>query len=272
MTTKDTALTTKDPAALTTVDYASMIVSERPKGVDSGELGNEGIGRDDITLPRLAIAQKMSPEIDETQAAKYIAGLKFMDLFNSMTKKVYGKGPLNFVIIRRMDPRWIEFNPISEGGGIKDWHVPAGDERTQFGADGEKPAATMFLDYMILLLNDLGADPLDNVMALSLKSSGIKAAKHLNFLVGARGKKQICKGVYEVTTTSDTDKKSGGVYAVYNFKNAGWLKPDTPLEALAVEMFESWKGRDVAIDAEATLDDATDFDPEKLERQATADM
>src|SRR5678816_4271524 len=253
-------------AALVPASFTDMITAERPSGVDEGILGSEGIGQDDITIPRLAVAQKMSPEIDETVVAKYIKDLKFMDLFNSMTKKVYGKGPLHFVILKRLDPRWIEYFPISEGGGIKDRHVYAGDPRTEFGRDGEKPVATMFLDYMILLLNDLGADPMDNVMALSLKSSAIKAAKHLNFLVGARGKKQICKGVYEVTTGSDTDKKSGGVFAIYKFKNAGWLKEGTPLETMAVEMFDAWKDRETRIDEEGVnvpdVDDSMGANPE----------
>jgi len=264
--------TTKDAPLAVSAGFQDMIVAERPKGVDEGVLGSEGIGRDDFTLPRLGLAQKMSPEIDPT-SPKVIPGLAFTDLFNSLSKKVYGKGPVHFVILKRYDPRWIEFNPINEGGGIKDRDVRAGDPRTEFGPDGEKPLATMFYDFLVLNLSDLdAADPIQSVIALSLKSSGIKAAKHLNFLVKQRGPKQICKGVYELTTGSETDKKTGGVYAVYKFKNAGWLKPASPLEALAVEMFEAWKDRAVDIDVDTTQDD-TGFDPEKLERQAaTADM
>jgi hypothetical protein len=247
-------------------EFGSMITAERPTGKDEGQLGTEGITRDDIMIPRVGLAQKMSPEIDAT-SPKYIENLKFMDLFNSLSKQIYGTGPLHFVILRRDDPRWIEFNPLEEGGGIKDRDVPSDDPRTEFGPNGEKPVATMFYDFIVLLLTGLSAgDPLQNVMALSLKGSGIKAAKQLNMLVQQRGPKKICKGVYEVRTSHDLDKKSGGVYAIYKFKNAGWLKPDSPLEKMAIEMFEAWKDREVEIDRGA--DDADEFDPAKFEGDA----
>jgi hypothetical protein len=243
-----------------------LITLDRPDGSDEGLLGNEGIGRDDVLIPRLGLAQKMSPEIDSTNAEKYIDGLKFMDLFHSLTKQVYGRGPLHFVILRRDDPRWIEFNPLEEGGGIRDRNVPAEDPRTQFGPNGEKPVATMFYDYIVLLLNGLDlSSPLENVIALSLKSSGVKAAKHLNFLINQRGKKMIYKGVYEVSTSHETDKKSNGVYAIYKFKNAGWLPAGSGVERLAGELFESWKDREANIDrgqSAEEIDDSMAANPE----------
>ena len=257
-----------DALALTGLE--GMISTARPEGADSGVLGNEGIGREDILMPRLGIAQKMSPEIDMTNA-RYIEGLQFTDMFNSVTKQVYGKGPIHFLILRRYDPRYVEFKPIEEGGGIVDRDVPADDPRTKFGPNGEKPVATMFYDYVILMLNGLNfEEPLANVIGFSLKSSGIKAAKHLNFLINQRGKKLICKGLYTVTAGYEVDKKSQGTYAVYKIKNAGWVSPGTALEKLAVELFESWKDRDVNIDRDAHAEEGdASFTPEQYE-QATA--
>lgn len=247
------------PAAL-----GDMITFERPAGADEGTLGNESIGRSDILMPRIGLAQKTSHEIDSTDA-KYIEGLAFMDLFHSTKKTKLGKGPLHLVILRRDEPRWIEFNPIEEGGGIRDMDVHAGDPRTKFGPDGGKPIATEFHDFIVLLLTGLDpADPLDSIAALSLKSSGIKAAKHLNFLVTLRGPKLICKGVYVVTTGYDTDKKSGSTYATYKFANAGWLKPDSPIEKMAIELFEAWKERKVEFEREEVpeIDDSMKANPE----------
>lgn len=242
-----------------------MILSERPAGEDTGTLGNEGIGRDDILMPRLGLAQKMSYEIDATNQNRYIEGLKFMELFNSVTKKNYGTGPLHFVVLRRDDPRWIEFNPLEEGGGIKDRDVPPDDPRTQW-VNGEKPVATMFYDFIVLLLTDFDPqEPLQNVIALSLKSSGIKAAKHLNFLIQQRGDKLVCKGVYELTTGHDTDKKSGGVYAIYKVRNAGWLKPDSDIEKLAIQMFNTWKDAPAPKIDRGDEDDS--FDTAAMERE-----
>ena len=96
-----------------------LITAERPSGIDEGDLGNEGMTREDILMPRLGLAQKMSPEIDPTNQEKYIEGLQFTDLFNSLTKARYGKGPLYFSILRRDQPRYVEFTPIDQGGGIE---------------------------------------------------------------------------------------------------------------------------------------------------------
>lgn len=266
---KDLATTT---ATTATKDIATipkglegMISLDRPEGKDEGTLGNESIGRKDILMPRLGLAQKMSPEIDPTSIGRYIEGLQFTDLFHSLSKKIIGKGPVYFVILRRDHPRWIEFNPINEGGGIKDPDVRSGDPRTIFGADGEKPIATEFHDFIVLLLNEFNpSDPMANIVALSLKSSAIKAAKHLNLLIQMRGPKIICKGVYELTTGHETDKKTNGVYAIYKFGNAGWLKPSSPIEKIALEMFEAWKDRKVEYEREPGDEG---FDPEQIERQ-----
>lgn len=248
-----------------------MISTERPAGADEGTLGSEGMTKEDILMPRLGLAQKMSPEIDPTNAARYIAGLQFTELFHSISKKNYGKGPVYFTILRRDRPRYIEFNPIDQGGGIKDMNVPPGDQRTQFttGTNGErvKPVATMFYDYIVLLLNDLNmADPMQNIVALSMKSSGIKAAKQLNLLIQQRGKKLLCKGVYKLTTNSATDKKTQGVYAIYEVNNAGWLVPDSDVEKLAISQFHAWEDKSVIIDRdvtpEADPDDSMAANPE----------
>src|ERR1017187_5747572 len=133
-----------------------MMTLDRPEGKDEGDLGNEGIGREDILMPRIALAQKMSPEIDPTNVARYIEGLQFMDMFHSVSKQNLGKGPLHFVILRRDDPRWIEWVPREQGGGIKDMDVRKGDPRTKF-TGAEKPVAAKYLDYIVLLLT--GFDP-----------------------------------------------------------------------------------------------------------------
>lgn len=242
-----------------------MMTLDRPEGKDEGILGNEGIGRGDVLIPRIGVAQKMSPEVDPT-SARCIADLKFCDLYHS-TRKAKLPQPLHFVILRRDDPRWIEFNPLDQGGGIRDMDVRAGDPRTKF-VGGEKPIATEFHDFIVLILTGIdSANPLDSIAALSLKSSGIKAAKHLNFLINLRGPKLICKGVYELTTGHETDKKTQGVYATYKFKNAGWLKPDSPIERLAIELFEAWKDRKVELDREP----GDDFDPAAIEGEGAVD-
>ncbi len=264
--------------ALTTIlpGMEGMISTQRPEGSDEGQLGNEGIGRDDITIPRLALAQKTSPEIDST-SARFIEGLKFTEMFGSLSKKNYGEGPVFFSILRRDKPRYVEFIPLTEGGGVRNPNVsptlPDGSPNpdTQFGEidpvtkRSKKPIATKFYDFIILVLNGLDFnDPMQNVMALSLKSSAIPVAKQLNLYIQQRGKKKLYKGLYELRTGYDIKDKN--TFAVYKVKNAGWLKPDTAVEKLAEEMFENWKDKTINIDLETEHDD-TSFDTAAMDNE-----
>lgn len=249
-----------------------MISTQRPEGVDTGDLGYEHIGKEDILIPRLALAQKTSPEIDPT-SPRFIEGLQFTDLFNSVGRSKYGKGPLHFVILRADRPRFVEFIPLAEGGGVRDPNVPADDPRTKFGAidpatnKSAKPIATKFYDFIVLLLNDLDFnDPMKNVMGLSMKSTAIKVAKQLNLLITQRGKKALYKGVYELST--DSDKNALGAFAIYKVKNAGWLTAGSAAENMASEMWNGWKDRQVKIDLETEHPEGdTSFDPVELEKQ-----
>ncbi len=72
-----------------------------------------------------------------------------------------------------------------------------------------------------------------------------------------------------MTTGHETDKKTQGVYATYKFTNAGWLKPDSPIEKLAIELFEAWKDRRVEFEREA---DPDSFNPADIERGAASEM
>lgn len=278
MAKKDEALVKQEDASLANLE--SMITTSRPEGADEGILGNEGIGEDDILLPRIGLAQKTSPELDPT-SPRYMEGVQFTNLFGSLSGKNYKQGPIFFSVLRRDDPRFVELIPVAEGGGVRNPKVPPTlpdgtiNPLTQFGeidpATGrsKKPIATMFYDFICLILNDIDFnDPVENVTALSFKSSALKVAKQLNMYINQRGPKKIYKGVYELRSGSET--KGGNTYAVYKVKNAGWLKPDSDIEKLAGAMFESWKTREANIDVttEQTREPgADDFDTAAMDAQ-----
>jgi hypothetical protein len=187
MATKTTSTTTKTPEvvqgkadlpAIKSDQTALANLQEVPeylRDVDSAE-GTEGLTKEDMIMPRLALAQKMSPEVDP-ENAKFIEGLEVGDLFNSVHKTIYPE-PIEFVVLKKEPPRYVEFRPLDEGGGIIDMNVPANDPRTMFtrGADGKpvKPVATKFYDFVIMLL------PSMELIGLSFKSTGLKAAKFIN--------------------------------------------------------------------------------------------
>jgi hypothetical protein len=215
--------------------------------------GTEHLTQEDIQMPRLAIAQGLSPELQENNA-KYIPELKLGQMFNNLTGDIYGKGPIEFVIVRADRPRYIEFIPREQGGGIADMDVAPDDERTRFrkDADGKTlpPIATKFYDYVIMML------PSMEPIALSMKGKSLKAAKSLNALIKLRNK-PIFEGKYKVSAVSETNAK--GTYGVYQVRNSG--EPDKETKEQAEMMFNMLRGKNIQFEREPGDDDADDFPP-----------
>lgn len=248
-------------------DLAAMVTVTRPE--QEGEGPPSHIGPGDIRMPRLALAQKTSKEIDPGEAGRFIEGLRFTEMFHSGDGRRWGNGPVLFCVLRSDPPRHIEFRPMDQGGGVLDMDVAPHDPRTKFTTDeGGKsvpPKATKFYDFMVMVLNGFDpADPMNNVMALSLKSTAIKVAKDLNKLITFRGKKDLFRGVYRLE--SGSDKNAKGSFAVYKVSNAGWLQEGTPAFAAAEEMWGALKNARIVVDREQPNPD----DPADLEREEAA--
>lgn len=220
----------------------------------SQETGAEHLTRDDIQMPRLALAQQMSPELVPGDA-KFIDGLMFGTMFNNLTQQIYGTS-VEFCVLRADAPRYIQF--ADDNKTILDMDVPANDPRTQFGPNGAKPAAMKFYNFVIMLL------PSRELVALSLKSTGIKTAKQLNGLIAARGNVKIFAGKYLLGTSTQQNTK--GRFAIFTLKNAGWL-PDKDTYDYAEQAFHGLRDKVIVIDHEADS-----FDTEAMDAQAAGGM
>jgi hypothetical protein len=255
---KNTELAKTEPAG-------SMM--ERPAFLSKDDhRGSEHIAQEDLQLPRIAIAQGLSPELIEGNA-KYIDGLKMGHMFNNLTGELYNKGPIEFVVVRADPPRWVEFIPRDEGGGVADLNVPPDDPRTQFTRDEEgksvPPVATKFYDYVILML------PSKEPIALSMKGKALKVARQLNALIKLRNA-PIFAGKYVLTSTLESNSK--GTYGVPQIRNAGWV--DEQLYKLAEGVYESIKSKNLVIDRDPGEDDM-EFPTDEAPIEAathTADM
>lgn len=223
----------------------------RPDFLPAGDVtGTEHIGKEDIQMPRLVLAQKMSPEVDDSDA-KRIEGLKPGDIFNGLTKEILGRGPMPFYIIRADRPRFVEFIPREEGGGVADPNVPADDPRTQFGPNGEKPVATKFYDFIIML------EKTGELVALSFKSTGLKVAKQLNALVKLRNA-PIYAGRYNLISVDTQNSK--GKFAIFHVANAGWAGSAEQVENLK-SFHEALATKDLNIQRDDRPDEDLDFPP-----------
>jgi len=249
------ALATTGPNDLMKIEG---VVAERPDEVKVGDrTGTENITRDDMQMPRLGIAQSLSPERDESDP-KFIEGLIEGNMFNNLTKQIYGNGPVPFIIVRSDRPRWVEFVPRELGGGVKDPNVPANDPRTAFQADGKPPIATKFYDFVIMLL------PSREIVSVSFKGTGLKIARQLNALIAMRGT-AVFTGVYALSTIMTKNAK--GRFAIPQVKNAGFASGE--LLDYAKKTFAAVADKAIKFEEELPAD-ADTFDAEVLERESVA--
>lgn len=212
-------------AAMATVD-----------GADRSDVrGKEGIDSSDVVLPFLAICQKTSPQL-ESDSPKYIEGVKFLDLFNSLTSEVYEQ-PVEFIPLV-LNKHAIEFNPFEDGGGIKDRNVRWDDPRCEFNGD-DKPTATRFYDWAVLLV------PSMELIVLSFKSTNMTVAKQLNQFIQMRQGPAFA-GKYKVKVIGASNQY--GKFGKLSVQPAG--KPDQDAYDYAAQVYASIQGKNLVVDHE----------------------
>jgi len=234
------------PAESTEVGPVDMSMARPDWLPKDSYIGTEGIGKEDARLPRIALAQKGTPEADPDDP-RYIEGIIPGTFFNSLTKDVLANKttPILFTIIRQDKPRWIEFIPMLEGGGVRDFDVKIGDPRTKFtkGQDGKSvpPLATKFYEWVVVI--KFGGTMIP--VGLSMKGMSLKTALDLNGLILNR-RADLFAGVYELNRAPEKNAK--GSYFIYTVKNAGWVSRD--LYATFKSLYETFKDKEVSIDRE----------------------
>lgn len=250
----ETALEKRGPVAL----------AERPSFIKEGDLrGTENIGSNDIKPPALRIAQSGTPQTKRAEGAVYIQGLQEGMLFNSLSREIFGEGPISLVVINQLGHRHVEFAPKSEGGGVLDFNVPDGDPRTDFTEgviDGKKvrlkPAATKFYDYLVFVVLP-ERSPI--MMTMSLKSTQLKKAVDLNTLLKT-SKLPSFAFLFNVSTMPE--KRGGNSFYGWRFDAAGYVG-DEHLYREASDLYDKMKGKKIEVETEgadpAPADDEIPF-------------
>jgi hypothetical protein len=214
------------------LDYAKLTedlapVEARPEGL--GVEGLEGIRADEMKLPRLAIAQGLSPQLVPDDA-NFIPGLVIGQMFNDVTKDVYGTGPVRVIPVLRHVTR-IEFDPNDRKRPL-DREVPWNDPRMKWQGN-EPPRATEFVEFVCLVLR---AGKMPDKVVVSIKTTNKQqrdAAMLWTTYVNNRNA-DIFSGIYELTTkiARGTNRKGEPtMYAHFVVNNKGFVPKSTPAGA-----------------------------------------
>lgn len=217
-------------------------------GADRNDRRGKGeqVDTKDLILPRLAAAQKTSPQIDPDKP-EYLEDLKLYEMFNSLTGEVYGRGPVKFVVVRKLPRKAMQFDSDNK---VVDFDVPWDDARCEFtaGEDGKrnKPVAIRFYEYLILLESG-------DIAVLSLKSTQVKTAKKLNSFIEFRAGASWL-GMYAITSSP----KPFGAFTAANFEvRPAGITPATLISA-AEDAFKNTEGKKIDTQREVGDDDSFD--------------
>jgi hypothetical protein len=239
----------------------NVSLEQRPAWIEVGDkTGTEEITANDIRLPRLCIAQGLSPEMDSASSS-YIDGLKLYELFNDLTGEIYGREQLRFMVVARK-VKHIEYDPDNRGV-VLDMDVPNGDPRLQWttGDGGERfpPAATTYIDFVSLLLKKDGSS---EPIVISIKTTNkfqTKAAERLTGFIKFKNA-PIYSGVY--TIQSKSEKSANGPFGVFAIGQAGFVQNEA-LYRSAKAFHESLAGKTIIINREPGMEDES-FDTDRM--------
>lgn len=255
-------------------DVTGTLARPRSLGIDDVS-GTESIDPNTVRLPRLTIAQGLSKQLIMTEP-NFIQGLTMFDMFNDISTRVYGKGPITFVTITRQEKR-MQFAPRNEGGGMIDPNVPKGDPRLKWTwsspelkASGAKadvpPQAVEIPEYVILLLQK-GQQPEPIVLGIALKNKWNRRAEDAIKSTLAIRTAPIYANMFSIATDKPASNDKG-TFGVPNIRDLGYIPMDSPagkaLFEYSKKLHEQLKGKNIVSDVQnpEDIDDSMAANPE----------
>lgn len=199
-----------------------VVLTERPDWLPANDdRGAEGVGMEDLVIPRLEVAQALSPCVDKEEP-EYIEGCEAGMLYNTVTREVYPDGVLICPVkFQKQYLVWKDrkADPKAEGFfGSYDTELLAKEAVDQLVADGEKaklvtnPTAVHF-GFIVK------ADGKTEQIAISMAKTKMKISRAWNTLVQLAGGSRFSR-VYRITSQSETNDK--GKYYNFTVKMAGY--------------------------------------------------
>lgn len=250
MSTEDTRLAAQSGNTAIAETFAPM------EGYSADDMsGKEGITAADWKPAFLALAQLTSKAKDETGDA-YIPGIQLGDIYNTETKQVFGKGPVEVQLLRHRKRAYLPDENGRMGEEIAwddprcEW--PTEEEKKNWKGKGKPhPEGVRVYDWVVLILN--GAYP--ELAIVSFKSKSFGAGQTLAKWAGSiQGPAFIAK----FKITSQLQQNDAGKFGVFAVETAG--KPSVEQAAYAKKIYEQIKDKAIPTDEQGAADDAPDGD------------
>lgn len=169
-----------------------------------GSVGNESVGVEDITIPRLGLVQSLSPEVDDSDP-KYIDGIKPGDFFNSLTREIY-TSPVPVVFVDRKK-EYAVFRKRSAGGGFRGSFSTEAEAKAAINAGEDPPEQMDIVETATnfgLILDEEGR--VRSEIVIPMTSTKLKVDRQINSMIRLRGAARFSSIFYLDSTKEKNDK------------------------------------------------------------------
>ena len=217
-------------------------VTDRPDYVGKGERGQENVGMNDVTIPRLDILQDLSPQAKKRDPA-YIEGAEPGLLFNTVSMALYGSAVYFVPVYFKVE--WLIWKLQGAGGGFNGAFETEEEAKAEWDEQGygnvtHKKDGADVVSYEIvdtaqhfgLIINSKGET---EQIVCSMSKSKMKVSRQLNTLCKMAGGDRFSK-VYEFTAFADQNAQ-GQDYWNLKVRPLGYVPED--VYKAAEKMYES---------------------------------
>lgn len=202
--------------------------------------GNENVGTEDLVIPRLELVQALSPCLDENNEAAYIEGAKQGQLFNSLTRELYGSSVL--VVPVMFMKQYLVWRDRKKGGGFGGAFNSIADAKDEISRreDPENWEPVETGQHLVLIIKANGA--LEEAM-ISMSRTKLKISRQWNSLIRQGGGDRFSR-VYQITGVKETNSNND-TYFNFSVKFVGF--PSQDIYERASELYERIAGGDVNV-------------------------
>tara|TARA_R110000765_G_scaffold143473_2_gene245062 strand:- start:1262 stop:1969 length:708 start_codon:yes stop_codon:yes gene_type:complete len=195
----------------------------RPSFMDgSGARGSEGVGIDDITIPRVDVLQALSPQRKKSNA-EYIEGAEEGMLFNTVTKQLYGSSFVFVPVYFRKE--YVIWKDRNQGGGFcgaftSELEAMAAMESQDLNPEHHKISDTG--QHFGLLVDDHESDtPKIEEAVISMSRSKMKVSRQLNTMIRMAGGDRF-ERAYTVASAESTNNQGDEFFNI-SVKQLGFV-------------------------------------------------
>jgi len=217
--------------------------------------GNEAVGMSDLVIPRLEIVQALSPCLKKSEPT-YIEGSQQGNMFNSVTRKLYGSNVVVCPVFFRKE--YLVWKDRDQGGGFRGAFPTMVDASARIATE-EDPKFFQAVEtaQQFSLLMDEETGDIEEIV-VSMAKTKLKVSRAWNALVRINGNDRFSR-MYNVFTVEDSNDK--GDFWNFNVQTLGF----SPVEVFkrAEALYESVAKGLRKVVADTTTDDESVLEPGK---------